>query len=139
MTTETAGAISLQGTGTLVASGPMRPPRRLKVERGRAGFGMTVPFLVLFALFFAGPLVYSVVLSLRSPLTGAFSGLLNYRTVIHNGEYWNGVVRMLYFGAIQVTVMIGLAIGLALFLDSPYCRGRRSLPSFTSCPSPCPG
>ena len=32
---------------------------------------------------------------------------------------------MLYFGAIQVTVMIGLAIGLALFLDSPYCRGRR--------------
>ena len=86
---------------------------------------MTVPFLALFALFFAGPLVYSVILSLRSPLTSAFSGLLNYRTVFHNGEYWSGVVRMLYFGAIQVSVMVGLAIGLALFLDSPYCKGRR--------------
>ena len=32
---------------------------------------------------------------------------------------------MIYFGVIQVTVMIGLAIGLALFLDSPYCRGRK--------------
>ena len=69
--------------------------------------------------------MYSVVLSLRSPLTNGFTGLLNYRTVFHNGEYWSGVTRMLYFGAIQVSIMIGLAIGLALFLDSPYCRGRR--------------
>ena len=103
----------------------MRPQRRLQATQGRAGFAMTVPFLVLFAVFFAGPLVYSVVLSLRSPLTNGFTGLLNYRTVFHNGEYWSGVTRMLYFGAIQVSIMIGLAIGLALFLDSPYCRGRR--------------
>ncbi len=90
MTTETAGAIPLQGTGRLVGSGSIRPQRRVKEAQGRAGFGMTLPFLVLFALFFAGPLVYSVVLSLRSPLTGGFSGLLNYRTVFHNGEYWSG-------------------------------------------------
>ena len=32
---------------------------------------------------------------------------------------------MVYFGAIQVTLMIGIAIGLALLLDSPYCRGKR--------------
>jgi multiple sugar transport system permease protein len=125
VTTETASAISLQGKGALVERGSMRPQRQLKAAQGRAGFGMTVPFLALFALFFAGPLVYSVVLSLRSPLTSAFSGLLNYRTVFHNPEYWNGVVRMLYFGAIQVSIMVGLAIGLALFLDSPYCKGRR--------------
>jgi multiple sugar transport system permease protein len=86
---------------------------------------MTTPFLALFAVFFAGPLVYSVVLSLRSPLTGAYSGLLNYRTVFSNGAYWDAVVRMAYFGAIQVTVMICLAIGLALLLDSPYCKGRK--------------
>ena len=86
---------------------------------------MTTPFLALFAVFFAGPLVYSVVLSLRSPLTGAYSGLLNYRSVFSNGAYWSAVVRMAYFGAIQVTVMICLAIGLALLLDSPYCKGRK--------------
>lgn len=86
---------------------------------------MTVPFLGLFALFFAGPLIYSIALSLRSPLTGAFSGLLNYRTVIGNGQFWSGVQRMAYFGAIQVSAMIGLAVLLALFLDSPYCKARR--------------
>ena len=86
---------------------------------------MTTPFLALFAVFFVAPLVYSVVLSLKSPLTGAYSGLLNYRTVFSNGAYWDAVVRMAYFGVIQVTVMIGLAIGLALLLDSPYCKGRR--------------
>ncbi len=59
-----------------------------------------MPFLALFALFFAGPLVYSVVASLRSPLTSAFSGFFNYRTVFQNGACWDGVVRMLYFGAI---------------------------------------
>ncbi|HTT90727.1 MAG TPA: sugar ABC transporter permease [Acidimicrobiales bacterium] len=139
MTTETAGTIPLPGTGTLAERGSIRPQRRLKAAQGRAGFGMTLPFLVLFALFFAAPLVYSVVLSLRSPLTGAFTGLLNYRTVFHNGEYWDGVVRMLYFGAIQVTVMIGLAIGLALFLDSPYCRGRKTFALLYFLPFAVPG
>ena len=125
MTTETAGTISLARAGRAGGERAHRPQRRLQAAQGRAGFAMTVPFLVLFAVFFAAPLVYSVVLSLRSPLTNGFTGLLNYRTVFHNGEYWSGVPRMLYFGAIQVSIMIGLAIGLALFLDSPYCRGRR--------------
>lgn len=102
-----------------------RAQRRLRLKQGRAGLGMTAPFLVLFAVFFVAPLVYSVALSLRSPLTDAFTGLLNYRTVFTNQEYWSGVVRMGYFGAVQVSIMIGLAIVLALFLDSPYCRGRR--------------
>ena len=46
---------------------------------------------------------------------------------------------MAYFGAVQVSVMIGLAIMLALFLDSPYCRGGSSSPLCTSFPSPYPG
>ena len=86
---------------------------------------MNVPYLGLFALFFAAPIVYAIVLSLRSPLTGAFVGLRNYSAVMSNGQFWSAVQRMGYFGLVQVTVMICLAIALALFLDSPYCRGRR--------------
>jgi multiple sugar transport system permease protein len=86
---------------------------------------MTAPFLVLFAVFFVAPLVYSVWLSLKAGGTGQFAGLLNYRSVISNSEYWGGVQRMAYFGVIQVTAMIGLAIALALFLDSAYCKGRK--------------
>jgi multiple sugar transport system permease protein len=91
----------------------------------RAAASLTIPFLILFAVFFVAPLAYSVVLSLRAGGTGAFAGLLNYRAVIANGQYWGGVTRMAYFGVIQVTFMIILALLLALFLDSVYCRGRR--------------
>lgn len=86
---------------------------------------MSAPFLVLYLLFFLAPFIYSVVLSLRSPQTSAFVGLFNYSNVVSNGQFWSAVVRMAYFGVIQVAVMIGLAIVLALFLDSPYCWGRK--------------
>ena len=60
--------------------------RRLRAAHGRSGLIMTSPFLALFAVFFAGPLIYSIVLSLRSPLTGAYTGLLNYRTVLSDAS-----------------------------------------------------
>jgi multiple sugar transport system permease protein len=112
------------GTG-----GPARPAgpgaSRLPRAQQRAAVGMVTPFLALFAVFFVAPLVYSVVLSLRAGGTGAFAGLLNFRAVLGNSQYWGGVQRMCYFGVIQVTVMIGLALLLALFLDSSYCVGRK--------------
>ncbi|MHB1597610.1 MAG: carbohydrate ABC transporter permease [Acidimicrobiales bacterium] len=113
--------------GSTARNGRKTPRARsaLPAARGRSGFGMTAPFLVLFAGFFVAPIVYSIVLSLRSPATGAYAGLLNYRTVLSDGAFWSGVQRMAYFGVVQVSVMIGLAIVLALFLDSPYCRGRK--------------
>jgi multiple sugar transport system permease protein len=86
---------------------------------------MLTPYLVLFAAFFVAPLIYSFVLSLKSAATSGFAGLLNFRTVFADSEYWGGVERMAYFGAVQVTAMICLAIALALYLDSAYCVGRR--------------
>jgi multiple sugar transport system permease protein len=86
---------------------------------------MTTPFLVLYVLFFLAPFGYSVVLSLRSPRTNGFVGLFNYGNVVSNGQFWSAVVRMAYFGAIQVTLMICIAIALALLLDSPYIRARK--------------
>jgi multiple sugar transport system permease protein len=86
---------------------------------------MSAPFLLLYLCFFLAPFVYSIVLSLRSPQTSAFVGLFNYRNVVGNGQFWSAVIRMAYFGVIQVAVMIGLAVVLALFLDSPYCWGKK--------------
>jgi multiple sugar transport system permease protein len=93
--------------------------------RGRTGLAMTAPFLVLYLLFFLAPFFYSLVLSLRSPRTNGFVGLFNYGNVVSNGVFWSAVERMAYFGVIQVTLMICIAIALALLLDSPYCRGKR--------------
>jgi multiple sugar transport system permease protein len=126
MAVQAGGATASLPIRAMAPGGVTGPKRhRLRVAHGRAGLMMTGPFLALFAVFFAGPLIYSIVLSLRSPLTGAYSGLLNYRSAFSDPSFWSAIVRMGYFGLIQVTVMIGLAIVLALLLDSPYCRGRK--------------
>jgi multiple sugar transport system permease protein len=106
---------------------------------GGAGLAMTSPFLVLYALFFLAPFLYSVVLSLRSPQTDGFVGLFNYGNVVGNGQFWSAVVRMAYFGAIQVTAMILLAVVLALFLDSPYCLRRKAFALVYFLPYAVPG
>jgi multiple sugar transport system permease protein len=127
------------GTGDGTGPGPGRAPGRLRLERrppslaapergrrpGLAPLAMVAPFLALFAFFFILPLVYSLAKSTTSNVSGAFTGFTNYGYVFQLGEFWQGVVRMIYFGVIQVTVMIVLALVIALFLDSPYCRGRR--------------
>lgn len=69
--------------------------------------------------------MYSVIYSTQSPLTGAFTGVANYETVLHTTAFWNSILRMVYFTALQVAVMLALALVLALFLDSRYCKGRR--------------
>jgi multiple sugar transport system permease protein len=114
--------------GPVDATNGRRPARERRVgrdRRGQAGLAMTTPFLALYALFFLVPFIYSIALSMRSPLTGGFVGLFNYRNVVSNGQFWSAVERMVYFGVIQVTLMICIAIGLALLLDSPYCRGKK--------------
>lgn len=114
------------GTFDPIPDSSHAPSRRASLARRRqAGFVMTTPFLVLYLFFFLAPFIYSVVLSLRSPMTNRFVGLFNYRNVVDNGQFWSAVVRMAYFGVIQVTLMIVLAIVLALLLDSPYCRGKK--------------
>jgi multiple sugar transport system permease protein len=116
---------AIDSLDTAVARRPAAQRRAGRGHGGRAGLAMTTPFLVLYALFFLAPFIYSIALSMRSPLTGKFVGLFNYSSVVSNGQFWSAVERMVYFGVIQVTLMICIAIGLALLLDSPYCRGKR--------------
>ena len=122
-----AGSVADRGPGRKAAFGGRTAPGSGAAGGlgGRAGLAMTTPFIVLYLLFFLAPFLYSIVLSLRSPQTGAFVGLFNYRNAVGNGQFWSAVIRMAYFGAIQVTVMIGLAVLLALFLDSPYIARRK--------------
>jgi multiple sugar transport system permease protein len=100
---------------------------------------MVTPFVVLFAVFFVLPLVYSVYTSFESPLTRRVSGLANYRFLWHDSQYWQGLLRVACFGVVQVTVMIVLALVLALFLDSPYCRGKRIFGTIYFLPYAIPG
>ena len=128
-----------QGVATWAGERCQRPQRPLEGNQGRAGFGHdgAVPRPVRHVL--RGPLVYSVILSLRSPFTNAFTGFLNYRTVFptaSTGAAWSAWATS---ALIQVSIMIGLAIGSPCSSTAPTARAGGYSPSFTSFPSPSPG
>jgi multiple sugar transport system permease protein len=112
-----------------------RPPsRRLtRTPHKRAIAVFVLPFGVLFLLFYAMPVGYAVWQSFltveRQGTFGAahdvFGGLSQYQQVFANGPFWRSVGRVLAFGAVQVPVMLGLALLFALLLDSPLLRGKK--------------
>ena len=90
-----------------------------------------LPFGLLFLLFFIAPIFYAIYESLfRSQRSGlgfgaptiAFNGWNNYLQVIHDPDFYTGVGRVLLYGIVQVPIMLGLALLLALLLDSTVVR-----------------
>jgi multiple sugar transport system permease protein len=81
------------------------------------------PFLTVFVAFYLAPVVYAVYLSLFirkrvgiGPAKEVFGGLANYIRAVQDGDFLNGLKNMFAFGVVQVPVMLGLAILLALLL-----------------------
>lgn len=90
-----------------------------------------LPFGVLFLLFFIAPILYAIYESLfRSQRSGLglgaptieFNGLSNYLQVLRDPAFFTGVGRVLLYGIVQVPIMLGLALLLALLLDSAAVR-----------------
>jgi multiple sugar transport system permease protein len=82
------------------------------------------PFLTVFAAFYVAPVGYAIYLSLfikkrigLGPAKGIFGGLTNYARAVQDGDFLNGLKNMFLFGIVQIPVMLGLAILVALLLD----------------------
>jgi multiple sugar transport system permease protein len=103
-------------------------PRRIARRRGRlTPYLFLAPFMLLFAAVLILPLLLALDLSLfRDTLARGtiFVGLANYTDILSDPALWNGLGHVLLFGAVQIPVMLGLALVLALVLDSGavWCR-----------------
>ncbi|MGY0022397.1 carbohydrate ABC transporter permease [Streptomyces sp. cg35] len=105
---------------------PAGPPVRT-ARRSWTGWGFIGPFALVFALVFLAPLAYSVYLSLfRTQLIGGttFVGLDNYQQALQDSQFWEGVSRVGLFLVIQVPVMLGIALLVALAIDSGRLYGK---------------
>ncbi|MGW4393393.1 carbohydrate ABC transporter permease [Streptomyces sp. NPDC004685] len=105
---------------------PAGPPVR-RARRSWTGWGFIGPFVLVFALVFLAPLAYSVYLSLfRTQLIGGttFVGLDNYQQALQDSQFWEGVLRVGLFLLIQVPVMLGIALLVALAIDSGRLYGK---------------
>ncbi|MEU6823330.1 sugar ABC transporter permease [Streptomyces atriruber] len=106
------------------AAGPL-PVRRTR--RSWTGWGFIGPFALVFALVFLAPIAYSVYLSLfQDRLIGGttFVGLDNYQRALQDHEFWEGVGRVGLFLAVQVPIMLSIALLVALALDSGRLYGK---------------
>ncbi len=92
-------------------------------QHRKAALLFLAPFLTVFVAFYLTPVLYAIYLSLFirkrvgiGPAKEVFGGLANYIRAVQDGDFLNGLKNMFVFGVVQVPLMLGLAIMLALLL-----------------------
>lgn len=92
------------------------------------------PFFVLFAAVTVAPVVYAGWMSLyREQSSGlgfggverTFAGMANYATVLADPAFRESFLHVAAYCLVYIPVMIGVALGLALLVDSAHARARR--------------
>lgn len=110
------------------------PPRKRAVTKNRgAVIFFVTPFAVLFSLFYIIPILAAIYQSLLTveregtfgKPTEVFGGLVQYARVFQDEAFWASIIRVAGFGVVQVPIMLGVALLLALLLDSPLVKGKR--------------
>jgi multiple sugar transport system permease protein len=84
--------------------------------------------MLVFTVVFLAPIAYSIYLSLfRNQLVGgnAFVGFDNYVRAFQDTQFWSGLGRVSLFLVVQVPIMLGLALLIALALDSGRLYGKK--------------
>jgi len=87
-----------------------------------------LPGLVMFALFFLGPMLYSLRISffewkIVHPDQSVFVGFRNYQHALSDPIFQRAILNTLAYTAITVTVKMILGLGVALLLNQRF-RGR---------------
>lgn len=121
-------AVAVTAPTITARTGLAGQPRAARRHRARswAGLGFVAPFLAVFALVFIAPIGYSIYLSLyRSRLIGGnqFVGADNYVAALTDPSFWSSFGRVALFLAVQVPVMLLLALSVALAIDSGRLYG----------------
>ncbi|WP_181801577.1 carbohydrate ABC transporter permease [Streptomyces shenzhenensis] len=111
-----------------------RAARRTRNSRGRKGLLFILPFLVGFLLTYVIPIGYAFAQSLQKekgsglgfgPVHTVFAGTANFASVLADGDFWNSTLRTLSFGLVQLVVMLGISLLLALLLDGVAAKAVR--------------
>ena len=112
-------------SSTMTHVPPTHRRRRQGAAQSTAGSLFVAPFVVLFLALFILPLGYAAYLSLfKERLVGGvtFAGLDNYVRALTDERLIAGIVRVALFFAVQVPIMLGLALLAALAIDSGLLR-----------------
>lgn len=95
-----------------------------RLKRKLAPFIFIGPFLVVFLIFMAYPVIYSLILSLCKYRAGriAFVGLKNYGYLLTEGLFWKSLGNTFIILLIQVPIMTVLALVFGCLLNSALIK-----------------
>lgn len=106
-----------------------------RATRGRSsgakGFAFALPYVLGLLAVYVAPIAYAVYQSThqvkRSGLgfgtpTSVFTGFANFGQVLGDGLFWHGLLRVAAFGAVEIPVMLAMALAMALLLDGAAAR-----------------
>ncbi|WPW26130.1 sugar ABC transporter permease [Streptomyces atratus] len=108
------------GRGTPTHTGRTRPGRRRLLTRDSVPYLLIMPAVLGFAIFKAYPIADSLWISLA---TGNgddrhFTGLANYQRLLDDPLFWTALKNTALILVVQVPLMLGLALLVALGLNS---------------------
>ncbi|HZN20905.1 MAG TPA: sugar ABC transporter permease [Micromonosporaceae bacterium] len=103
-----------------------------RLRRAVVGWGFALPFTVLFAVFMAGPVLASLLMSftdmrsgdLRNPLAVDFAGVDNYTRLLSDELFVKAAVNTTIFVALGVPLTMVLGLAAAVGLNSALTRFR---------------
>lgn len=107
---------------------PSRRRGRARARAGRTAYLLLAPFIAVFVISIVAPLGYALVISLyRKQLVGgtSFVWFENYTRALGDQLLLEGVGRVLLFLAVQVPIMLLIALLAALAIDSGRLAGSR--------------
>ena len=101
-------------------------------RQGRAAWILALPFMLLFSVFTAGPVIASLYMSftdikardLRSPFSVGFIGLQNYAKVFSDETFRTSAFNTAYFVIIGVPLTLGVALAAAIALNTGITKFR---------------
>ncbi len=112
---------------------PVESAAREPTKHKGAIVGFLAPFMVLFIIFYVLPVLYALYQSFFKiqrkgtfgVATTVFGGFDQYQRIIVSQEFWASIGRVLLLFIVQVPIMLGVALALALLLDSTLTRGKK--------------
>jgi multiple sugar transport system permease protein len=112
---------------------PARPRTRHLRRQALVGWSFVLPFVFLFLVFMAGPILVSFVTSftdlrvtdIRSPLNVNFVGLENYADVLGDKTFRRAALNTAIYVLVTVPLTIGFGLLIALGLNQGVLRLRK--------------
>lgn len=98
-----------------------------RLQNKYAPYFFVAPFLVLFALFQAWPIVKSLVLAFYAttgPNNAKFVGFDNFHFLLRDSDFWVALKNTITFAVCSLILQLPIALGLAILLSQKWIKGR---------------